>query len=142
MKAYQITQTTAGQDMGTYAAETPEAAIAAMLADAEAPEGTEPDPGLVAEERMSWRLAELPEWADGRPSSLDLCAALAEDPDGAEVYRVEISRRGKDEPQAAELLWWPAYGRGALAWGADATWTSACSPDEAVQRVLMDEVCD
>lgn len=55
----------------------------------------------------------------------------------AEAYRVHFADGG----ETAELVWYgsPIF-RGGLAWGADAEWTGAADPVDAVRRVIEDEV--
>lgn len=48
------------------------------------------------------------------------------------TYKVH-KRHGR---QDGELLWLPDEGRAGIAWGADAQWTDASSPEDAVERFL------
>ena len=49
-----------------------------------------------------------------------------------------------DFPAVAEvgsLLWIPAQNRAGIAWGADASWTDATSPEDALERFASDRMC-
>jgi len=39
-----------------------------------------------------------------------------------------------------ELLWLPATKRAGIAWGAEADWTDASSPEDALQRFFNDDM--
>lgn len=90
----------------------------------------------------SWRLCEPPAYRDGIPASRGLRDALDEEGPGAEYSTVEIVIDGKQQAEAAEILWYPAHGRGAMAWGADPVWSDAFSENDLVRRILTDDVID
>jgi hypothetical protein len=73
-------------------------------------------------------------------AALDLQAeykALQEAGRRPEVYRVRVCDVGIMLPEAGWLLWLPDDQRGGVAWGADAIWTDADSPDDCAVRVIV-----
>ena len=42
--------------------------------------------------------------------------------------------------EQVEILWLPSTKRAGIAWGSDANWTDASSPEEALQRFFNDDM--
>jgi hypothetical protein len=84
--------------------------------------------------------AQLAENASYKQAShLDLCDQLQpEHAAGDEAYIVSVEPTGNEPP--IRLLWSPANGRAGLSWNADAEWTDAKSPQDAVRRFLTGEM--
>ncbi len=61
---------------------------------------------------------------------------LAKQGSAYELFAVEI----EGSAEAASLLWVPDAGRAGVAHGADAQWTDAKDPHDAVRRFLADEM--
>lgn len=83
---------------------------------------------------------------DGRAPTyrdlLDETAAAAAADEPWELY--EITLYGEDgyaeSGKRAEVLWLPGEQRAGVCFGGDSMWTDADSPEDAVRRVLDDEV--
>lgn len=70
---------------------------------------------------------------------------LREEAKAAEAESEEFLPYRLFNPQSAELafmLWLPQAGRAGIAHGADARWTDATSPEQAVQRWLDDAMIE
>lgn len=81
---------------------------------------------------------------DLRPINFDrLSPSLAEHADaGALAYEVvQYNAEGYEiTGERGRVLWLPDVRRGGVSFGADAVWTDATSAEDAVRRVLADEV--
>jgi hypothetical protein len=73
-------------------------------------------------------------------SAIDLQEAAEALPDGVEAYSITIWEDAADSPcvEGAEALWLPAEGRIGIAWGADAEWGDASSPEQGIEMWLHD----
>lgn len=57
-----------------------------------------------------------------------------------ELFRVEIvNEDGYVDPVAGAMAWFPASGRAGLAWGGDADWVDATSPENAIANFAAAE---
>lgn len=71
----------------------------------------------------------------------DLCGQLQYEhraSDGDSCYLVWLERTNNEPP--IRLLWSPCNNRAGLSWGADADWTDATSPEDAVRRYLTGDM--
>jgi len=67
----------------------------------------------------------------------DLCPQLqAECVDGAQAFVAGVA----GTVERIKILWIPSIGRCGLSWGADAEWTDARTPEEALSRFLSGEM--
>lgn len=78
--------------------------------------------------------------SNDRISALDLADQLRKEGD-AECALVTLRRVGaspeSQEAEGAQVIYYPALGRGACAWGADAIWTDASSLRDVAERVIV-----
>lgn len=56
-----------------------------------------------------------------------------------EFFRVEILEDGYLDSVAGAMAWFPDAGRAGLAWGGDATWVDATSPENAIENFAATE---
>lgn len=77
-------------------------------------------------------------------AALDLAAEAQKAQEQGEphtLYRVEILRDdGTRDSAAGTMLWFPEACRAGIAWGADASWTDANTPEEAIRRFATDDM--
>lgn len=65
---------------------------------------------------------------------------IAQGTQGVEAYILHLwTPEGKMYPEGAEVLF-VSYGRAGIAWGADAQWTDARSPEDAAERWINDKM--
>ena len=75
--------------------------------------------------------------AADRITAIDLCEEIAtanESTGPVETYRlIELGAYGYRKSVTGSMIWFPAIFRAAIEWGANADWTDATSPKDAVQ---------
>ena len=69
---------------------------------------------------------------------IDLAAENGSD---VETYLlIALDDAGYRKSVAGQMLWFPGIGRAGITWGADADWTDADSPEDAVRRYTAGEM--
>lgn len=67
-------------------------------------------------------------------NAIDLSKIAAEEGGYAAYLIIPIGDDGYRQSVAAQMIWHSEAGRAGIAWGADASWTDAVSPEDAAER--------
>lgn len=68
------------------------------------------------------------------PESFDLAEEHRAKPGKVSIWSIDDR---PDRVDRVECLYYPEIGRAGVVWGANATWTDCCDPEDAVRRVCV-----